>query len=55
MTLYKNARIEAEMAEEDFQEEVEQNVKEPQSSKEDEVWQKRYGDLRSQEADAKDF
>jgi hypothetical protein len=47
MTLYKNARIEAEMAEEDFQEEVEQNVKEPQSSKEDEVWQKRYGDLRS--------
>jgi hypothetical protein len=47
MTLYKNARIEAEMAEEEFQEEIETTLKKEPESPEEETFKKRYGDLRS--------
>ena len=46
MAKYKNARIAAEMAEDDFNEEQDQILSEEVHTEEDEQWKKRYGDLR---------
>jgi len=46
MTKYRNPRIEAEMAEVEELEKDEQLMAEPATSVDEEVWKKRYGDLR---------
>jgi hypothetical protein len=51
MTRYKNARIQAEMEDSDREEEEVKVLEEPAKSDEEEIWKKRYGDLRRAQAE----